>query len=579
MSPVVQRAAASLSVVLVEMCGLLLDSLSAFVTPVTPRRKALALRFFSAVTAPPAVSFSSSAVTAPPAVSFSSSAVTATPAVSFSSSAVTATPAVSFSSFSAVTALLRSRSAPRRSLLLLRSRSAPRRSLLLCGLVQLLGGHCSPAVSFSSSAVTATPAVSFSSSAVTATPAVSFSSSAVTAPPAVSFSSFSSGSAPLSFSSFYASLSHVTPLRNYFLQEENYSKIKRPPGDQAFLLVQRFGELIRKLWNPRNFKAHVSPHEMLQAVVLCSKKRFQITQQGDAIDFLSWFLNAMHSALNGTRKLSSSIISQTFRGKMLVFSRKIPPIDLPEQEKEKLLQTEEYQTLTEEIQWLYLTCDLPAPPLYPDELRENIIPQVPFATLLAKFNGVTEKEYKTYKDNTIKCFQLTHLPPFIICYFKRFTKNYFVSEKNPTIVNFPIKNIDFGELLSPEVRATHRHTTYDLVANIVHDSEPGGGQGGTYRCHVLHKATGKWYEMQDLHVADILPQMITLSESYIQIYEVREDIPNPFYQPLSARASKQQQEVMEGTGRDDVDVPIETEEPMTDINEIPKEDSREQTDS
>lgn len=48
-----------------------------------------------------------------------------------------------------------------------------------------------------------------------------------------------------------------------------------------FLLVQRFGELMRKLWNPRNFKAHVSPHEMLQAVVLCSKKNFQITKQGE----------------------------------------------------------------------------------------------------------------------------------------------------------------------------------------------------------------------------------------------------------------------------------------------------------
>lgn len=48
-----------------------------------------------------------------------------------------------------------------------------------------------------------------------------------------------------------------------------------------FLLVQRFGELMRKLWNPRNFKAHVSPHEMLQAVVLCSKKNFQITKQGN----------------------------------------------------------------------------------------------------------------------------------------------------------------------------------------------------------------------------------------------------------------------------------------------------------
>lgn len=74
--------------------------------------------------------------------------------------------------------------------------------------------------------------------------------------------------------------SHVPPLRNYFLSEANYRGIKRPPGDQMFLLVQRFGELLRKLWNPRNFKAHVSPHEMLQAVVLCSKKRFQITKQG-----------------------------------------------------------------------------------------------------------------------------------------------------------------------------------------------------------------------------------------------------------------------------------------------------------
>lgn len=37
---------------------------------------------------------------------------------------------------------------------------------------------------------------------------------------------------------------------------------------------------MRKLWNPRNFKAHVSPHEMLQAVVLWSKKKFQFTEQG-----------------------------------------------------------------------------------------------------------------------------------------------------------------------------------------------------------------------------------------------------------------------------------------------------------
>lgn len=77
-------------------------------------------------------------------------------------------------------------------------------------------------------------------------------------------------------------LSHVTPVRNYFLREQNYARIRRAPGDQMFILVQRFGELIRKLWNPRHFKAHVSPHEMLQAVVRCSSKKFQITEQGSS---------------------------------------------------------------------------------------------------------------------------------------------------------------------------------------------------------------------------------------------------------------------------------------------------------
>ncbi|NXG78649.1 SNUT2 protein, partial [Baryphthengus martii] len=94
-------------------------------------------------------------------------------------------------------------------------------------------------------------------------------------------------------------LSNVPPLRNYFLEEENYKSIQRPPGDIMFLLVQRFGELMRKLWNPRNFKAHVSPHEMLQAVSSAGSL-------GDGVDFLSWFLNALHSALGGTKKKKKS---------------------------------------------------------------------------------------------------------------------------------------------------------------------------------------------------------------------------------------------------------------------------------
>lgn len=71
-----------------------------------------------------------------------------------------------------------------------------------------------------------------------------------------------------------------------------------------------------------------------------------------------------------------------------------------------------------EMPFVYLTCDLPPPPLYPDDMRENIIPQVPIFNILNKFNGIQEKEYKTYKDSTMRKFQLTRLPPYILLYFK-----------------------------------------------------------------------------------------------------------------------------------------------------------------
>lgn len=67
---------------------------------------------------------------------------------------------------------------------------------------------------------------------------------------------------------------------------------------------------------------------------------------------------------------------------------------------------------------------------------------------------------------------------------------------------------------------------YDLVANITHSSPADVGregkvdplQEGSYRCHVQHQATRQWYEMLDLHVQEIMPQTIGLSESYMLIF-------------------------------------------------------------
>ena len=69
------------------------------------------------------------------------------------------------------------------------------------------------------------------------------------------------------------------------------------------LVSIRFSELIKKLWNPKNFKGHVSPHEFLEAVSVASNKKFKCDDQShknqgfggqaDPIQFLAWLFNTL----------------------------------------------------------------------------------------------------------------------------------------------------------------------------------------------------------------------------------------------------------------------------------------------
>lgn len=57
------------------------------------------------------------------------------------------------------------------------------------------------------------------------------------------------------------------------------------------------------------------------------------------------------------------------------------------------------------------------------------------------------------------------------------------------------------------------------MCNIVHDGKAGEG---TYRAHVHRKSEDAWYEVDDLRVTDLLSQMVALSETYMQIYELKQ---------------------------------------------------------
>jgi U4/U6.U5 tri-snRNP-associated protein 2 len=81
-------------------------------------------------------------------------------------------------------------------------------------------------------------------------------------------------------------------------------------------LIASFGEFMRKFWNPRPFKSQISPHELIQNIVKRSKRKFQILQQGNPVEFLAWLLHALQEDLKHQDPSSSSLIGNTFQGQL-----------------------------------------------------------------------------------------------------------------------------------------------------------------------------------------------------------------------------------------------------------------------
>jgi U4/U6.U5 tri-snRNP-associated protein 2 len=313
-------------------------------------------------------------------------------------------------------------------------------------------------------------------------------------------------------------LAHVSPLRNFFLMED-FSKNSE--------LVRRCSILVRKVWNPRAFKAHVSPHELLQEISLRSNKRFTLTAQSDPVEFLSWFLNNLHLGLGGSKtKPGSSMIQRTFQGKLKCESQ---TITARADAGDRLRFEEAAEVKVDIVRFLLLTLDLPSAPLFQDELEKNIIPQVPLTTILSKYDGRQSQEHHAQR----KRYRLLHpLPPFLIFHVKRFSQNKFVSERNPTIVTFDARNLDVSPYVEPNPAEwpPGEPIWYDLVANVVHeavrlrdDVADSGEERKTWKVQVKDKATGEWVVCQDLYVDKVQSELLYLGETYLQIWERRKD--------------------------------------------------------
>ncbi|KAI5825507.1 cysteine proteinase [Schizophyllum commune Tattone D] len=313
------------------------------------------------------------------------------------------------------------------------------------------------------------------------------------------------------------SLLHVPPLMDYLL-------LSKPNGKQTEL-VRRFAALAKKIWNPRLFKSQVSPHEFLQEVNRASGGKFRLEKKGDPVEFIGWLLNRLHKDLGGTKKRNSSVIFSTFQGELRLETQQV--LVRPDAgENAKPVFDLDRDIKTTVSPFLFLAVDLPAPPLFQDSVEKNIIPQASIYSVLAKYDGQTTQEYL----GQVRRYKCQRLPPYVILHYKRFTKNNFVEEKNPTIVNFPLRGLDLKDIVdNPEA---HPSTTYDLLANVTHESVAGttrDKENTVWKCHVRAGSGGgdneKWFLIQDLIVEEVRKEMIFLGETVLQIWERRAPAP------------------------------------------------------
>ena len=131
---------------------------------------------------------------------------------------------------------------------------------------------------------------------------------------------------------------------------------------------------------------------------------------------------------------------------------------------------------------------MPSLPVFQALSTDDPLPTVDLEQLLEQFAA---KGYKIMKTGL-----------YLVFFIKRFGQNRFFREKNSTVVRFPVRRLELGG-------------SWNLVAAIVYE---GDVKSGRYKAFVHREAGDKYFEIADLLVSEVLPQVIPLSEVCQLVY-------------------------------------------------------------
>ncbi|XP_077593564.1 ubiquitin carboxyl-terminal hydrolase 11 isoform X1 [Stigmatopora nigra] len=135
-----------------------------------------------------------------------------------------------------------------------------------------------------------------------------------------------------------------------------------------------------------------------------------------------------------------------------------------------------------------------------------------------------------------KKLDLWSLPEVLIIHLKRFSYTKFTREKLDTIVDFPIKDLDFsGCLLRKKLSNGEPPSRYDLIAVSNHY---GGLRDGHYTSYARNKDNGQWYNFDDSKVTYATEERIMTSAAYVLFYHRQDKMRKPSVPAPSTAAAE-----------------------------------------
>uniref|UniRef100_A0A3P9IF93 Ubiquitin carboxyl-terminal hydrolase n=1 Tax=Oryzias latipes TaxID=8090 RepID=A0A3P9IF93_ORYLA len=135
-----------------------------------------------------------------------------------------------------------------------------------------------------------------------------------------------------------------------------------------------------------------------------------------------------------------------------------------------------------------------------------------------------------------KKLDLWSLPEVLIIHLKRFSYTKFTREKLDSIVDFPLRDLDFSDfLLRKSLSSEEPPSRYDLIAVSNHY---GGLRDGHYTSYAKNKDNAQWYYFDDSKVTYASEDQIMTNAAYVLFYHRQDKIRKPALpSPLTNSAS------------------------------------------